>query len=565
MFSNRKGAAFAAGAIISLGAAVRAQTDCFPEKVLASDGAELDSFGSAIATEGTLAVVGAPSAEGVAARSGAAYVLARVGGVWVEVQKVFASDGGTDNFGADVSVSGQNFIVGAVRDDDVATDAGAAYVFERGPTGWAQVAKLLAPDGQANDSLGAAVALDSDVAFVGAPDDDDVGFSEGSVYLFERGPSGWTFSAKITAPDADGSDRFGESVALFGDLALIGASGDDDRGSNAGAVYAYEHSEFGWVLSEKFTSSDGAPDDHFGQVLSLDGDRAAVGAPFDDDRGDGSGSVYVFERSPSAWNETAKLVASDGASPDRYGISLDLTGDRIAVGAPGNSDHGGSSGSAYLVEFDGSQWRETRKFTAHDAAPADFFGNAVAVEGSLLLVGAASDDNELGIGAGALYPFEIDPLVMPGCVCDSGAPCGNLDPGAGCAHFEGFGSRIIACGSTSVAADELVLTAFHMAPAQFAIFFMGGGSLPRIPFGDGQLCVGTGGIGLFRFPVQFSGEGRLISIGPGLVAFTHATFRAAGHIEPGDTWHFQGWYRDPLGPCGLAFNTSGSISVTFVP
>ena len=410
--------------------------------------------------------------------------------------------------------------------------------------------------------FGAAVALEGGVAFVGARCDRGVGLCEGSAYIFGRGPSGWAFVSRITAPDAEQFDSFGTSVALFGDRVLVGAPGDDDGGSNAGAVYAYENSEFGWVLTEKFTSSDAGPDDRFGQVITLDADRAVVSAPFD---GSSSGSIYVFEHAPTGWIETAKVIASDGAASDQYGTSVDLLADRIAVGAHHNRDHGGQSGSAYLVEFDGSHWQETRKFTAHDAALADFLGGAVAVDGSAVLVGASGDDNERGVDAGALYPFEIDPLVMPGCVCDAGAPCGNTDPGAGCAHFEGFGSRIIACGSTSVAAEDLVLTAFNMAPAQFAIFFMGGGSLPRIPFGDGQLCVGTGGIGLFRFPVQFSGAERLISIGPGLVAFTHATFRAAGHIEPGDTWHFQGWYRDPLGPCGLAFNTSGSISVTFVP
>jgi len=148
MFSNRKGAAFAAGAIISLGAAVRAQTDCLPEKVLASDGAAADRFGSAVAVRGSLAVVGAPNGDGAVANSGSVYVLARVGDAWIEVQEVFASDGAAfDSFGANVFISGQDFIVGAVGDDEVATDAGAAYIFERGPTGWSQAAKLIAPDG----------------------------------------------------------------------------------------------------------------------------------------------------------------------------------------------------------------------------------------------------------------------------------------------------------------------------------------------------------------------------------------------------------------------------------
>jgi hypothetical protein len=93
---------------------------------------------------------------------------------------------------------------------------------------------------------------------------------------------------------------------------------------------------------------------------------------------------------------------------------------------------------------------------------------------------------------------------------------------------------------------------------------MGGGSISAVTFGSGQRCVGSGGQGIYRYPIRFSGSGGTFTEGPGIVAFTDSHFAANGRIDPGDTWYFQGWYRDPLGPCGT-FNLSNAVHVTFQP
>ena len=149
------------------------------------------------------------------------------------------------------------------------------------------------------------------------------------------------------------------------------------------------------------------------------------------------------------------------------------------------------------------------------------------------------------------------------CFCASG-PCGNDAPGAGCLHSEGQGGRIAASGSASVSADDLVLTSFDLPADKFGLTFMGGGQI-QVPFGDSLQCVGAGGVGVFRFPLQNTGAGGTLSLGPGLSALSVQRFSPAGHITAGSTWNFQSWMRDPMGPCGSGFTTSSAISVTFAP
>ena len=111
--------------------------------------------------------------------------------------------------------------------------------------------------------------------------------------------------------------------------------------------------------------------------------------------------------------------------------------------------------------------------------------------------------------------------------------------------------------------DDMVLRVINLVANQFGIIYMGDASMPAVPFGDGQRCVG--GAELFRFPVRFSGPQAIFGEGPGIVAFSASNFPSGGHIAAGDTWYFQGWYRDPLGPCGSGFNLSNAVAVTFVP
>lgn len=338
--------------------------------------------------------------------------------IWVEIAKITASDAATsDQFGRSVAVSGDTVVAGAFTDDHGAVDAGSVYVFVRPSTGWnvmTETAKLVASDAAPDDLFGLGIAIDGDTIVVGAYQDDDDGESSGSVYVFTRPETGWsgilTETAKLTASDAAVSDQFGYSVDISGDTILVGAWQRNENGVESGAAYLFEQPSGGWVdMTEtaKLLPSDGAASDRFGTSVALHGGTAVVGAHFDDDSGNDSGSAYVFERPLGGWanmSETAKLTASDAVASDRFGFAVDIFQQTIVVGAYQDN---GVAGSAYIFERPLTGWEtmtQTAKLTASDAAATDQFGITVSISDQFILIGAnLNDDN--GTNSGSAYVF----------------------------------------------------------------------------------------------------------------------------------------------------------------
>ena len=177
------------------------------------------------------------------------------------------------------------------------------------------------------------------------------------------------------------------------------------------------------------------------------------------------------------------------------------------------------------------------------------------------------DDQDIAAGTssdcnGNALPDECELTVNSYCFCFFISPCGNNQWDTGCTNSTGSGSELTACGSSSVALDDLVLRADAIVAGQFGIFYMGDG-VSFSPFGDGNRCVASAGAGLFRYPPTAADAAGIIPRGPGIVAFGLANFGSAGHIVPGVTWNFQAWYRDPGGPCSSNFNLSNGLAVTF--
>lgn len=278
--------------------------------------------------------------------------------------KITASDGAAVNrFGASVAIDGDLAIVGAINDDDNGTGSGSAYIYQRNAAGdkWTEIAKLLASDGATGDSFGWSVAIDGDIVIVGAPLDDDLGNNSGSAYIFARNQGGadnWGQVKKLLASDGAADDSFGHAVGISGYIALVGASGDSDLGLYSGSAYVFYQGHGGidnWGEMVKVTASDGAAYDSFGISVSIDGDYAIVGVSGDDDLGNGSGSAYVLTRNsggPDNWGEAKKITASDGGLYNQFGCSVDMDGELAIVGAHRDDDHGANTGSAYIFSRD---------------------------------------------------------------------------------------------------------------------------------------------------------------------------------------------------------------------
>ena len=273
----------------------------------------------------------------------------KVGGAWTfEAALAPAAGAAGDHFGWSGAVWGDVAFVCAPDTDDVVAKSGAAYVFERSGTSWVESARLVAADAGAFDQFGWSVALEQDTAVVAAWHDDDLGTNSGSLYVFDRLPGGWTETAKLTASDGQAFDRLGYAVALDGDRLLAGAHEDDDLGPEAGSAYVFERQPGGWVEDAKLLASDGSDFDRFGRDVALEGDRAVVGAPRYDGALSNAGGAYVFERQPGGWVETAILVAADAGEEDEAGQAVALSQGRVLVAAWKDDDLGTNSGSAAL-------------------------------------------------------------------------------------------------------------------------------------------------------------------------------------------------------------------------
>ena len=396
-------------------------------KLTALDAAADYRFGRSVAVDGDTLVVGAHGDDN---DSGAAYVLIRESGAWRQVAKLTALDRAASGwFGSSVSIHGDTVVVGADGDNDNGVDSGAAYVFTKPANGgWVdstETAKLTAFDGAAYDWFGSSVSIDGDTVVVGAFGDDDNGSISGAAYVFTKpGSGGWvdsTETAKLTAFDGAGSDRFGSSVVVDGDTVIVGAQQDDDNGSDSGSAYVFvKPASGGWVdatETAKLTASDGAVEDYFGWSVALDEDTVVVGARSSTSEffgNAGPGSAYVFSKPASAgWvdaTETAKLTASDGEATDQFGHSVTVDGATVVIGARQDDDNGADSGSVYVFSKPASGgWvdaTETVKLTASDGASDDHFGYSVAADGDTLVVGARQDDDG-GSDSGSAYVYSL--------------------------------------------------------------------------------------------------------------------------------------------------------------
>ena len=387
------------------------------QKLTAADGGLFDGFGNAVALSGDTAAVGAyHDAVGSNVHQGSVYVFTRDDGVWSLQQKLTAADGGIfDGFGNAVALSGDTLVVGA-RDATVGANygQGSAYVFTRSNGVWTQQQKLNAPDGSQEDNFGISVALSGDTAAVGAHRD-DVGSNvdEGSAYFFTSTGGAWTFQQKLTAPNGIGDfqDAYGISVALNeGTLAVGAYHAAAGFLGNHGVVYIYARGHTGWVLEKRLAAADRESGDGFGFSVALSGETLAVGALYADiGTNYNQGAVYVYTRGGGAWPQQQKLTAGDGATSDVFGLSVSLSGDTLVAGA-WNDDIGEKQdqGSASVFRRGDGVWTEQQKLTAGDGEGWEYFGNAVAVSGDTVLVGAVGDTvGEENYGQGSAYVFHL--------------------------------------------------------------------------------------------------------------------------------------------------------------
>ena len=300
-------------------------------------------------------------------------------------------------YGGSVALDGDTALVGAFLANGgpgAGAGGGRADFFELQAGSWNPVFAFDGVQGGSPSHAGWDVAIDGDIAIVGAPGHDQVGII-GRAVVFQRTGGIWSQAQQLLASAPVGDEFFGNAVALDGTRLLIGDIGDD---GNRGAAYVFERSGGVWSAVQKLVASSGAALDNFGFSLAIDGNRLVIGAPDSDPLGNKSGSAYVFRRSGGVWNQEAQLTASNGGNGDRFGTGVDIFEDTILVGAKG-------ADAAYVFTRLGGVWTETA--ILKPPGPSGDFGASVALadqDGVLAaaLVGAPTEG-----GSGVAHVFEL--------------------------------------------------------------------------------------------------------------------------------------------------------------
>ena len=412
-------------------------------------------FGISISVSGDTVVVGASNASWWDV-PGAVYLFSASGSepTSVDDRIVLSSPRSTDGdgFGHAVSISGETIVVGAPweRDEELHEwqRFGAAYVFTKPTGGWtstSDAARLTPPDALSEEFFGTSAAISNDTIVVGSGHR----WTDGSAYVYTKPSDGWSDlseAAKLTASDGSNYDMFGQSVAVNGDTVIVGAFLADPEAEDLeaedleaeeedfGAAYVFTKPSDGWADATetvKLVAPDGAEGREFGRSLSLDSDTLVVGAPFSgryaiyreareaEDKTPYLGSVYVYSIANADWSDSpspVKITSPDGFLWTRFGWSVSVDGDTIAVGEPESrsaSEPGGyqdiTSGTAYVFAKPTEGWSsasESRELPMPDGMRYDRYGSSVFVSGDMVIVGVQEDDNENGTNAGSAFLFE---------------------------------------------------------------------------------------------------------------------------------------------------------------
>ena len=262
-----------------------------------------------------------------------------------------------------------------------------------------ELEKLTASDGTASDRFGISVAVSGDTAVVGAPHEAVDGRpQEGAAYVFTRVDGSWVEQAKLTASDGAAADRFGTAVGVFGDTVVVGSFfGDVGVNPDQGAAYVFTRTGKTWTEQAKLTASDGAAGDNFGFFVDVWEDTAIIGAYWDDvGTNIDQGSAYVFTRTGTTWTEQAHLTTSDGGMRDESGGRVALEGDTALV--KGNA-------TVHVFTRVKGTWTETAKLAASDGVDGDGFGSWVSLSANTAVIGAMSDANGANAEQGSAYVF----------------------------------------------------------------------------------------------------------------------------------------------------------------
>jgi hypothetical protein len=379
----------AALAITLILSAVGAQSQTINQtKLIASDANSQALFGFTLAATSQVIVAGAPLSNHGA---GSAYIFRRSGSNWIQESELVPPAGVTANWGSSVAIDGNIALVGAF-------DVPIVGVYVNSGSNWVLQSVLTPADG--NRSFGAALAISQKVIAVGA----NFGFGAGSVYIFRHNDStgAWVQEDNLTVA---GTSGFGTSLSLKGDTLAVSAPYSNDQ---SGGAYIYFHQPTGWVLQATLTPSDVVPFTRYGLGVALSGNTVAVGAPASGPDGSLPGAVFVFVSTNGVWSQQAKLVppAISSGPGSAFGTGVSIIANSLIVSSAANPFQSGIA-TDYLLTRSGTAWTFAATMSHSDAFNVpELFPNNVAMADQKTFVFGSPVSSQLGLGnAGAIFVF----------------------------------------------------------------------------------------------------------------------------------------------------------------
>lgn len=331
-----------------------------------------------------------------------------------------------DQFGNAVAIDGEFAIVGSRLEETGASDrnSGRAHLYQKVGDQWSFIKTLSADIPMSGDQFGYSVDISTEHAVVGAFNRDGSALNQGTVYVFNRNTGGlnnWGLIKEISNPFPVAHDQFGINVAILDDRIVVGtwlANDPSREGTNHGAAFVFEKNAQGvdqWGLAKILRSDDQlAAADKFGNSVAIANDLIAVGAKAE--AGDNRGAVYLYKRDSSSnnWGQLAKIENPAPESGDLFGTNVALNDDYLIVGAPLDDGEGINSGSVYVYRRNNTgQWSLSQTLTPDqnldsiDGRAFDLFGSSVGLSGDRLVVGASATNHRVG-ASGVVYEYVLD-------------------------------------------------------------------------------------------------------------------------------------------------------------
>lgn len=377
--------------VLTLVVSSAASAQCYEQRLLASDGNGVDSFGTSVAISGGVAISGAWLDGG-----GSAYLLAFNGTRWVEAQKLTTPDAASF-FGTDVAIDGDHAVVAAQSE---------VFFYEFNGTMWVENGKFILPD---PDTIFPAVAIEGDVAIVGSYWDDAVATDGGAAYVLRFNDTTWIAEETLAPATLRSRDFFGAAVDIDGGRLLVGAYGDGPSTPGSGAAYTFVHDGAQWNLEDKLDVPDDTIQD-LGLSAAIDGNLVVLGAPSSAMGLGFEGAAVAFEFDAGQWRPREKLLADPPVRSEYFGSSLAMKDGRLIVGARGRSGGSFDLGSAYHFQHDGAAWELVERLHPLGAHPSDFIGDCGIGDRHIIIGNEGFTDirNGTALGVGAVHFFDQD-------------------------------------------------------------------------------------------------------------------------------------------------------------